>query len=249
MNSTVDPRYAAELRRELVELASAPASSRPRRAALIGGGVVAALALGGTVAVAGLRPAGQVADRPLATSLIINGVGPARVVLPDAPDKAVYVRVELACFEGTRCATPGGSVEGADDGTVMIQRDALPLTDTVDPQNAQALAAVDPASGFDVGVDPGSRWRLYAVFTDTLNPSLASLASGRTLGIPGNDAPPDLVPAVSTQGRAGWVDYSLLTGRDQPELAEGTRQAPIPVYDEDGVTQIGVADVSRSYPQ
>ena len=59
---------------------------------------------------------------------------------------------------------------------------------------------------------------------------------------------PELVPAVATNGASGWVDYGLLTDQGHPHLTwDGTSQAPIPVYGDDGVTQIGVADVSEPY--
>ena len=81
-----------------------------------------------------------------------------------------------------------------------------------------------------------------------LEPDLAPLRDGRTLGIPGNASLPDLVPVVATNGRDGWVDRRLTLDQSDPELtADGTRQAAVPVYDGSGVTQIGVADVSQPY--
>jgi len=145
---TLDPILTAALRRELVALPSAK-RRHTRRVAVIAAGAFGALALGGVTAVAGLRPAGEVANPPLAPPVILNGVGSAKVVLPDAP---------------------------------------------------------------------------------------------------GNEAPPDLVPAVATNGKSGWVDYHLFTDQAHPQLTpEGTSQAPIPVYGADGTTLIGEADVSQPY--
>jgi hypothetical protein len=229
---------------------SAPAQSRSRRrwVTALAAGVLGAVAVGGATAVAGLRPAGEVATPPLAPPVILNGVGSAKVVLPDAPGDAVYLRVELTCFDGIRCNTPGGGSEGPDDGIPKVQRDALPLTDAFDPHNAQDLAPLNPAAGLAIDVSPGTHWRLYAVYTDSLNPESAPVGNGRILGIPGNLTIPDLVPAVATNGRPGWLDYHLLTEQARPQLTpEGTSQAPLPLYGADGTTVIGKADVSASY--
>ena len=255
MNQTVDPVLTAALRRELVALPSAKPRRTRQRVAAITTGVVGALALGGVAAVAGLRPAGEVATLPLAPPVILNGVGSTKVVLPAAPGDAVYLRVELTCYDGSRCNTPGGGSEGPDNGIPRVQRDALPLTNAFDPNNAQDLDPLNPAVGLAIDVSPGTHWRLYAVYTDRLRPESASVGDGRTLGIPGNSALPDLVPAVATNGRAGWVDYQqltwdydLLTWQGRPQLTpEGTSQDPIPVYGADGTTVIGKADVSQPY--
>jgi hypothetical protein len=245
---TLDPGFTAALRGELVALPSAKPRHTHRRVAAIAAGVFGAVALGGVAAVAGLRPAGEVASPPLAPPVILNGVGSAKVVLPDAPGDAVYLRVELTCFDGSRCNTPGGGSEGPDNGIPRVQRDALPLTDAFDPDNAQDLAPLNPAAGLAIDVSPGTHWRLYAVYTDGLNPEAAPVGNGKTLGIPSNQAPPDLVPAVATNGKSGWVDYHLLTDQAHPQLTSGgTSEAPIPVYGADGTTVIGAADVSQPY--
>jgi hypothetical protein len=128
----------------------------------------------------------------------------------------------------------------------------LPLSDAFDPHNAQVLAPLKPAAGLAIDVSPGTHWRLYAVYTDSINPKSAPVGNGKILGIPGLTMT-DLVPAVATNGKAGWVDYSLLTWdyhhltwQGVPQLTpEGTNQTPIPVYGADGTTVIGKADVSQ----
>jgi hypothetical protein len=230
---------------------STPAQNRSRRrwVTALAAGVLGAVAVGGATAVAGLRPAGEVATPPLAPPVIVNGVGSTKVVLPDAPGDAVYLRVELACFDGVRCNTPGGGSEGVNVNNMnKVQRDALPLTDAFDPHNAQHLAPLNPAAGLGIDVSPGTHWRLYAVYTDSLNPESAPVGNGKMLGIPSNMTIPDLVPAVATNGRSGWLDYHLLTEQARPQLTpEGTSQAPLPLYGADGTTVIGKADVSASY--
>jgi hypothetical protein len=244
MNQTLDPVFRNALRHELTALPGARPRSFKLPAFIVG--VVGLVVVGGA-AMAGLLPPGQAATAPLAPPVILNGIGPATVPMPPAPDGAAYLRVELACFEATRCFTLGGGIEGPGERT-LVQRDALPLTDDIDPTNPQSLDTTDPTGGVVIDVDAGTHWRLYAVYTDGLSPEPAPVSNGLTLGIPSNGIVPDLVPAVATNGEAGWVSYSLLLTEAQPRLTpEGASQPPIPVYDEDGMTVIGEADVSRSY--
>lgn len=118
--------------------------------------------------------------------------------------------------------------------------EAVFFADAPRPGPGQEVAKWLWLAGLALDVSPGSHWRLYAVYTDRLDPEAAPVGNGKTLGIPGTTTMPDLVPAVATNGRAGWVEHHQLTG-------EGTRQAPIPVYGADGTTVIGEADVSQPY--
>jgi hypothetical protein len=246
MNTTLDPTFAAALRSQLVALPSLPPRRSRRRVAFISAGVLGAVSLG-SVAVAALRPAGDVATPPLAPPVILNGVGPAKVVLPAAPGKATYLRIELTCYDGTRCNTPGGGV-GGPATSPKVQRDALPLTSAPDPHNAQKLEPVNPAVGLPIDVHPGTHRRLYAVYTNNFNPDPAPVGNGLTLGIASNEAPPDLIPAVASNGKPGWISYHALTDKAPVQLTpDGTRQAPIPAYDDDGETVIGSVDVSQPY--
>lgn len=246
MNQTLDPVFAAAVRRELVSLPAQAAKRRPRRqVGVVLAGVLGAVTLGG-VSVAGMYPAGDTAAPALASPLIVNGVGPATVAVPAAPAGAAYLRVELACFDGTRCATAGGAVEGPDNGVTKVQRDALPVTTTPDPENPQELLPLG-ADGVRVDVSAGTHWRVYAVYADRLNPETAPTDDGRTLGVPGNTTVPDLVPAIGEDGRAGWIEYSLLTYEAEPTLTtDGVRQDELRLYDGDGTTVIGEVDVSQT---
>lgn len=219
-----------------------------RRRIVIGCSVAGAVAFGGVSAVAGFRPVSEVASAPLAAPIILNGVGPADVPLPPVPKGSTYLAVELTCFDGTLCATPGGSITSDRPSGPMVQRQSLPTTTAFDPKSAQNLPPLDPERGLPVIVNAGTHWRLYAVYTDSLTPRSAPLQDRRTAGIPGLAVPPDLVPAVATNGRPGWVDYRQLTFEAHPQFTDqGLTQPPIPVYDEDGRTVIGTADVSRTF--
>ena len=207
---------------------------------------VGTLVLGG-MAIAELRPVDEVATKPLGSPLIISGVGPAEVSLPPVPASARYVRVELACFDGTLCATPGGSVEGPDNGDVKVERAALPVTTEGDPTNPQAIPALDPQAGLPVIVNEGTHWRLYALYTDGLEARQGTILDGRVFGIPNNSEIPDYVPAVATNGQAGWVSYDDLIDHARPTLTDtGVQQDPLPVIAADGHTIIGTANISAT---
>ena len=250
MNPTLDPVFTTALRRELVALPTPKPRRTRRRVAVITSAALGAVALGGVSAVAGYRPAGEVATPPLAPPVIVNGVGATKVMLPAAPSAAAYVHIELTCFNGTRCMTPGGGTSGGTQFTTpYVERDALPLTDKIDPHNQQRLDPIDPTVGVPIEVDADTHWRLYAVYSEGLNPTPAPVGNGATLGVPGNMSMPDLVPAVATNGQTGWINYHQLTDQAHPQLTDdGTEQAPIPVYDADGTTIIGHANVSQPYP-
>jgi hypothetical protein len=251
MTTVMEPVFEAALRNELLkEVGSESRRRRHRRIAVVSATALVLIGLGGVPAVAGLLPAGDIAQTPLASPVIVNGVGPTSVRLPPAPTGARYLHIELICFDGTRCDSPGGGADRTrDTGTPMVERAALPVTDEVDPTNQQAIPPIDPAEGVPVRVNPGTHWRLYAVYTDQLNPKTAETDQGM-LGIPGN-IPPALVPAITTTGKLGWVQYLMLTdetGEASVRLTvDGVQQAPVPAYGADGTTVIGEVDVSHTY--
>lgn len=214
------------------------------RAALAG--ALGLVLVGGGVAVASLGPADEIATRHLlAPPLIVSGVGPQSVALPVVPSGARYLTYELACFDGTVCGTPGGSVEGPDGGMVKVDRGALPTTSVADDTNPQQLEPLS-GDGLEVRVNAGTHWRLYAVYTDQYDFENGTLNDGRTLGIPGIE-PADFLPAVTTDGKTGWIAYDDLTYGAKVDLTpHGVRQDPLTVFGPDGVTEIGVTDINRT---
>jgi len=248
VTTTLDTIFAQALRRELVTLPAQTSRAWGRKPIVFGSAALLALLSVGTVtAVANLRPPGEVAAAPLAAPVLVNGVGPATVALPAAPADARYVRIELICFDGTLCASPGGSIKGS--STPKIERASLPVNQAFDPDNVQILEPIDPSVGVPVIVNPGTHWRLYALYVTGLNPEIAKLEDSTTLGIPGNDVIPDLVPVQADNGDLAWVRYDELTNAALVELTlTGVRQAPLLAYGKDGVTVVGQADVSKSWP-
>lgn len=223
-----------------------PVVGRRLRHTLIGVTAVGMLA-GGGIAIATLQPVDEAAERPLAPPLIVSGVGPATVPLSIAPEGAKYVKIELACFDGARCGTPAGSVASdPSSGGGGVTRGALPITGSHDVADVQELPPIDPAAGVPVLVEPGTHWRIYAVYASGLEPAQGELVDGQTFGIPGLDIP-DYVPVEASNGQGGWVKLEELTSSADVRLTdEGVQQPPLEVYAGDGETVIGEVDVSRS---
>ena len=239
MNRTIDPDFSAVLRRALVERVDAPGRHGSRRRVVIGGGAfcaaVAVLAGGITTA-----SGPGVPDAPARAPILIDGTGPGKAALPPAPAGAVYLRVELVCFDATRCETPGGGVRSPGQPATLWQRDALPITADPDPKNAQSLDPLDVSAGLPITTDRESTWRLYATYVERLNPRSARLKDGRMIGIPDNASfpPPSLVPIEADNGRPGYVDFEDLLG-----LTNGAVSDELAVYDQDGTTVIGEVSV------
>jgi hypothetical protein len=246
MNQIMDPVFTSALRRELTQLPLAKKKYTFRRL-VVASSVLALLSLS-TVAVAGLRFADEIAATPLSAPLIVNGVGPAFVPLSDAPENARYLRFEIACLNGSKCASPAGSVMGPDDGNVKVERGSLPLTNYLDPNNAQNLEVFDPRSGLHIDVEKGTHWRLYAVYTSDLNSRVGVLDDGRTLGIPGNEQIPNLIPAETILGKNGWIEYEALMYPREPLTGEGVAGGSILiVYAGDGLTVLGRIEINDDW--
>lgn len=162
--------------------------------------VCAALGAGATASIATLLPADQIATPALAGPIILNGVGPQQVVLPDPPEGALYVHFELACYDTDYCASHPdlGSVSADAPVAAIVDRGSFPLTEWVDPVDAQVKPILSPDRGLPIAVDPGTHWRLYAIYTDRLELDAATLEDGRTLGVPSHSSIPDLMPAETT---------------------------------------------------
>jgi len=229
----MDTRFESALRKELIALPAVEQKARGRRRVVAVVGILGLLGAG-SVAVANLRPAAEVVTMPIAAPMVIEGTGISTVKLAPVPDNARYLRIELACFESTTCGFAEQSQRVDYFGSVVIERAALPLTDWYDPQDQQRLAPVDPKTGITVRVDPDASWRMYAVFTEQLNPKSAQLPEspnynpGSYVGIPNNvDYQEQMfIPVVASNGQLGWIGYNTLLG-----AIPGTSRAPSPVFD------------------
>jgi len=235
--------FDAALRKELTALVdSAPRQSRVRvrrRLAAVAGLVIVSGTSG--VAFASLRQPVQTVTMPVAAPMLFEGTGDSTVRLQQGPRRARYLRVELACFDSHTCAVAGESQTGSGHG-LSIARAALPLSAWNDGADMQRLPIVDPQAGFKVSADPGASWRLYAVYTDRLNPQSAQLPDHpqhgpvMRVGIPNNNDWPgeQYVPVMASNGKLGWIDYNVLMG-----AVPDTSTEPLPVFDVNAEEVVG----------
>ncbi|MGV1004306.1 MAG: hypothetical protein ACOYEV_05955 [Candidatus Nanopelagicales bacterium] len=98
-------------------------------------------------------------------------------------------------------------------------------------------------------MNPGTHWRLYAVYTDRLDPATAAVGDGRTLGLPGLDVPPELVPFTADNGEIGSMEYSQLAAQPHPGMGLSVPSASVPVFGADGTSVIGTIDLTRTVPR
>ena len=130
---------------------------------------------------------------------------------------------------------------------LLIARAAFPLSTFNDADDMQRLPIFHPESGLKVIADAGASWRMYAVYTDQLNPESAQLPDGPghpagvRVGIPNNNDVPtegQFVPVLASNGVLGWIDYNVLMG-----ASPGTSSKPLPVFDVNANAVVGYLDL------
>ncbi len=240
MTVSMDPVFTHALRALLVETARNPARPRRlRRRVWAGVALGLALAGGAGVAVAQLRaiPGGEVVET-VAAPHTVDGVGPARIDLGPAPEAATAVSFALTCMSaGTFSYGPAGSSTCADaDVSVSTTSGEVPLS------------ALDGTS-FVLGASPQARWTITVAYVRSERVPLGVNDRGETYGVEGAGGTPDLIAAIATNGRQGYVRRSDLDAAQgdpaSPEeaLAWQAQHAGdvvyIPVYSLDGETVIG----------
>ena len=176
-------------------------------------------------------------DTPLAPATTSTQVGPAALDLSDAPDGTTHVALAITCLSAGTLAFPDGASmtcsrdDVGDDGQT---RYTVPL-----PTGESALA-------FEA--EPEFRWEITTVYVHRVETDWATNPSGDTYGVVKEDgSEPDLVAVIATNGAVGYAYADELGGPDfaSPEEAVAWQQEhggevrTIPVYREDGVTQIG----------
>lgn len=243
---TMDTAFEHALRRELTQLPTAHKRHRRRRTAIT---IIGALGLigAGSVSVANLRPPAEVITMPIAPPMVISGTGISMVKFAPVPEKARYLRVELACFSSKVCGFAEQENVSTTTAPLLIERAALPVTDWYDPEDQARLNVVDPLIGFTVKVDPGALWRMYAIYTEELNPKSAQLpsdpayGSDKLIGIPNNNDYQGqmFIPVVASNNKLGWIHYDTLMG-----AVPGTQKIAMPVFDIDCKTMIGSIDLN-----
>jgi hypothetical protein len=254
------------IRDALVEHVSQAKPGRTRaRRWLIGGAAFGGLVIaGGGIAYATgvFTPQGADIITPLTNAVIQEGSGSAVIDLGARPQGTSGIEVTVFCL------TPG-TVEVAGWGSIMcgsvdVGREHKSWGAIQDPA-AAALTTVT------VTADPDMRWHIEAVYINVEQNEWGVNANGETYGVSNDRGDPDLIRAEGTAPDGsrvvGYIRATQATGGSplhdyalpaNPEQAiawqdENARVYPngwdIPLFESDGVTQIGVFRIGRASPQ
>lgn len=237
MTVTLHPTFAASLRRALVDQVAGDGGGRTRRRRrrILGASLGVAL-IGTGSAVASTIWSAPGADKvtELSPTISVTRSGTSLVRLGRAPGAATNVELRLTCLSaGSFHFSDGASLSctaaslGTAEYTMRLHRG----------QNA-ILISTD---------HPSSRWRLTAAYSQHTPTRWDVNAHGQTYGVQhSNGAMPDLVQAIATNGRIGYVysnQLSAAANRAQTpnqQNQQGARARPINVYLSDGTTVVGV---------
>lgn len=247
MTDTLDPVFAAAVRRELVLAADAAAGRAPARRfgthrPWIVGGLTVALVAGAGVATAVIAgtPGGEIVT-PLGEPRTTATHGTGTLDLGTVPKDATAIEYS---FE---CVTPGHfEIEGS-GSTVCSNVNASQRDRTMWGQIELSAA---PAGVIHVQAGDDAGWSLTARYVSTDPVPLAVNENGETYGTDAYDARPDLISAYATNGREGYIRRAELDSVHGPrptspahalrmQATPPPRPETIPVYESDGVTVIG----------
>lgn len=235
MTLQMDDRYASALREALIDHVQTAPERRQRAGRRLAFGVAAGLLLVGALAAAAaaagiLRLPGSPDVVPLAQTVTVMGEGTQTVELGAPPAGTTELEIRLACLTaGTFLTADGASLvcDGSDAGKSEM---------------GWHLAVVAGKHSTVITAGAGERWRLVATYSRVTDTDWGVNADGLTYGVENDRGTPDLVAAIASNGKVGYV-YS----RDLIEPAPTSLQigAPtgqmrsIPVYTSDGQTVIG----------
>jgi hypothetical protein len=231
MTVQMDDRYASALREALIFHVQTAPERRLRAGRRLALGVAAGLVLAAAATAAGiLRLPGSPDVVPLAQSITVTGEGTQTVEIGAPPASTTELEIRLACLTaGTFLTADGASLvcDGSDAGTSAM---------------GWHLAVVAGQHSTVITAGSGERWRLVATYANVSVTEWGVNADGLTYGVANDRGTPDLVAAVASNGKVGYV-YS----RDLIEPAPTSLQigAPtgqmrsLPVYTSDGHTVIG----------
>lgn len=182
-------------------------------------------------------PGGDIVT-PLADPVTVSGSGTQTVHLGVPPQGTDGIDVHLTCLTV-------GYFEFS-DGAAMECRAADIGTRTA--SGIYRLPATAETRDTTITAAPGQRWRITATYIKATVTEWGVNDRGQTYGVQNASGTPDLVAAMATNGEEGYVFATELTGPQPANPSEAATFQPtartIPVYESDGVTQIGVFTVS-----
>jgi len=166
----------------------------------------------------------------VAATVTVTGEGTQTVELGAPPAGTTELEIRLACLTAGTFLTADGASLVCDASTAGTGAMGWHLA-VVPGQHTTVITA-----------GAGERWRLVATYVRVTDTSWGVNADGLTYGVANDRGTPDLVAAIATNGKAGYV-YS----RDLIEPAPSSLQIGAPpgqmrtisVYTSDGHTVIG----------
>lgn len=250
----LDPKYAAALRQVLTERVAnsgAPVSPPARlrrwwhgltRRTAIGVIASASIALAGTAAYAiAVTLPGRTVTTPLAAPVTVVRSGVATMELGPRPVGVTSAVVEVSCLTAGRIGWPDGS------SSTCSAADAA--TKGPPALSVLPLAAGQHTLTFTAG--PDVRWQVTARYAASSETAWKVNSKGDTYGVSNSHGDPDLIAAIATNGRQGYVYRTTLDNAGGPPptspaeagartRANRGRTFTVPVYASDGTTQIGL---------
>jgi hypothetical protein len=255
----MDPEFSEGLRAALKKTVNDAARVRRNWRWHVGTGVFVGVALvGGGVALASgiFSPPGGPVDTQLGSVVSVTRTGTATIDLGPAPKTANAILLELTCLSPGTFTFPSGSslsCGAADTDTpsnLRMTSETVPLGSGVDSVTITAAA--------------NASWSLNAIYENRIATPWGINAEGETYGVPNQQGTPDLIAVVTDQGgihgyvKASQLDCASGAGVRSPAQAlkwgneSQNRSIAIPVYDNDGTTEIGtfvIGDAAGSHAQ
>jgi hypothetical protein len=186
---------------------------------------------------------GQELETQLGDSFSVTAQGQGELDLGPARLEADAVHFEFECL----------SV-----GSFALGHQGLAVSCSEEDEGRSVASGLMPMealtdSAIVVATEAEARWRLTAWFVSTDRVPLAVNERGETYGIDSDQASPDLIQAVATNGETGYVRRTELDQSGGPvptSPAEAAIYSPedsiISVYERDGTTVIGEFLVSAT---
>ena len=237
------PAFSAGFRSALIDHVSAGPRAEARRHRRIIAGVATALAIaaaGGTAYALSVDLPGGTTTTPLAAPVIVVRTGTATIDLGPRPAGTTSVSTELTCLSPGRFEYP--------DGATNICSPA-DFTGTTPNRSLYLLAMAPGRRAITITATPGASWRLKATYVTAVTTAWGVNAKGETYGVVNEHGEPDLIAALATNGRQGYVYVRDMNAADpapaSPEEAaaiarENARKSfTVLVYESDGETSIG----------
>lgn len=224
----MDETFAVALRDLLVDQVQREASPNLRGARFrrwIASAIIALAAGGGGIAYATgalTSPPGEDISIGIGSPATVDGTGTQTVELGAPPAGADAIAISFTCLGAGRFTFADGAGVQCDVGSVAAM-EAHPATYTLSLKPGQHSTTITAT--------PGARWRLTATYVGVTHTAWGVNADGQTYGTINDRGTPDLVAAVATNGRSGYV-YAR-------QLIWGASGVTLTVYESDGKTPIG----------